>query len=194
MSTREGNIVFLEEVISKAGELAREIILEKNPDIDDVEQTAQDIGVGAVVFAQLSVRRMKDIDFRWEDALSFDGETGPYLQYTHARLCSLERKYGANLPDEIDYKQLREPEEKNVLSTLSQYPDKIKLAAREYEPFVISSYLIDLAQGFNTLYQKHRILTDDAVLTDARIVLADSVRVVLSDGLRILGLAPLERM
>jgi arginyl-tRNA synthetase len=194
MSTREGYIVFLEEVISKAKEFAREIILEKNPDIEGVDQTAQDIGVGAVVFAQLSVRRVKDIDFRWEDALSFDGETGPYLQYTHARLCSLNRKYGKDMPDQIDFGQFGQPEEKNILVMLAQYPEKVELAAREYEPFVISSYLIDLAQEFNTFYQKHRIVTDNAPLTDARMVLADSVRVVLSDGLRILGLTPLERM
>jgi len=194
MSTREGNIVFLEEVISQAKELAKNIILEKNPDIEDVDRTSQDIGVGAVVFAQLSVRRMKDIDFRWEDALSFDGETGPYLQYTHARLCSLKRKYGRDIPDKIDYKRFQEPEEKRVLVALSQYPEKIRLAAREYEPFTVSSYLISLAQEFNTFYQKHRIITDDVGLTDARMVLADSVRVVLADGLRILGLARLERM
>ncbi len=194
MSTREGNIVFLEEVISKATKLAMKIILDKNPDIEDVDRTAQDIGVGAVVFAQLSVRRMKDIDFRWEDALSFDGETGPYLQYTHARLCSLSRKYGKDIPREIDYKRFRQPEEKNVLMMLAQYPERVELAAREYEPFVISSYLINLAQEFNAFYQKHRVITDDTALTDARILLADSVRIVLSDGLRILGLIPLERM
>ena len=194
MSTREGNVIFLEEVISRAQELAKDIILEKNPDVGDVDQTAQEIGVGAVVYAQLSVRRMKDINFKWKDALSFEGETGPYLQYTHARLCSLTRKYDKGIPNDIDFEKLQEPEEKRVLVALSQYPEKIKLAAREYEPSVVSSYLIDLAQEFNTFYQKHRIITDDVDLTDARMVLADSVRVVLADGLRILGLARLERM
>ena len=194
MSTREGNVVFLEEVISRAQELAKDIILEKNPDVEDVDRTAQEIGVGAVVYAQLSVRRMKDINFRWKDALSFEGETGPYLQYTHARLCSLARKYDRSIPKDIDFEKLREPEEKQVLIALSQYPEKIKLAAREYEPSVVSSYLINLAQEFNTFYQKHRIITDDVDLTDARMVLADCVRVVLADGLRIVGLARLERM
>ncbi len=194
MSTREGNIIFLDEVITRAKEIAREVILEKNPDIEDIDKTAEQIGVGAIVFAQTSVRRMKDIDFRWEDALSFDGETGPYLQYTHARLSSLMRKYGKQLPDEIDYNLFAEPEEKRVLLKLSQYPDKIRQAANEYEPFIISAYLIDLAQEFNTFYQKHRIITDDAHLTDARMSLSEVVRIVLADGLAILGIAALERM
>jgi arginyl-tRNA synthetase len=194
MSTREGNIIFLDDVISQAKEIAREIIIEKNPDIEDVDKTAEQIGVGAVVFAQTSVRRMKDIDFRWEDALSFEGETGPYLQYTHARLCSLARKYDRQLPDTIDYDLFVEPEEKNVLLNLSRYPDKIRQAASEYEPFVISAYLIDLAQEFNTFYQKHRIITDNEPLTAARMYLSEAVRIVIADGLAILGIAALERM
>lgn len=194
MSTREGNIIFLEDVIAKSRDLAKDIILEKNPDIEDVDGTAEAIGVGAVIFAQTSVRRMKDIDFKWDTALSFDGETGPYLQYTHARLCSLNRKYEKPLPDSINYGLLKEDEEKHVLSALMQYPERIRQAAREYEPFVISSYLIDLAQEFNTYYQKHRVITDDSALSEARITLCNSVRVVLADGLRVLGIVPLERM
>lgn len=194
MSTREGNIIFLEDVISKATDLARGIIIEKNPDIEDVDGTAMSIGVGAVVFSQVSVRRNKDIDFKWETALSFDGETGPYLQYTHARLCSLMRKYGRELPAQIDYTGLREPEEKNLLLELERYPKKVAYAGKEYEPFVIASYLIDLAQKFNAFYQKHRVISDNAALTDARIVLSDCVRTVLGDGLHLLGITPLERM
>ncbi|MFH1893389.1 MAG: arginine--tRNA ligase [Candidatus Zixiibacteriota bacterium] len=194
MSTREGNIIFLEEVIAKSRDLAREIILEKNPEIEDFDGTAEAIGVGAVIFAQTSVRRMKDIDFRWETALSFEGETGPYLQYTHARLCSLGRKFGKDIPDSIDFGLLKEEEEKHVLSSLMQYPERIRQAAREYEPFVISSYLISLAQEFNTYYQKHRVITDNTSLSEARMTLCDCVRIILADGLRILGVVPLERM
>ncbi len=194
MSTRSGRVVFLDEVIDKATELAREIILEKNPDIENIEETAQHIGVGAVIFGDISVRRNKDIDFRWEDALSFDGETGPYLQYAHARLCSLKRKFDRELPDAIDFSLLAEEEEKRVLLALSVYPDKIRQAAAEYEPFVISSYLIELAQQFNTFYQKHRIITDNESLSNARMALSEAVRTVLGDGLGLLGIYPLERM
>jgi len=194
MSTREGNIIFLEEVIAKSRDLARSIILEKNPDIENIDATAEAIGVGAVIFSQTSVRRMKDIDFKWETALSFEGETGPYLQYTHARLCSLGRKFGRDLPGAIDFGLLNEVEEKHVLSSLMLYPERIRQAAREYEPFVISSYLIDLAQEFNTYYQKHRVITDDTALSEARMTLCECVKTVLADGLRILGIIPLERM
>jgi arginyl-tRNA synthetase len=194
MSTREGNIIFLDDVISKATELAHDIILEKNPDIEDVDGTALAIGVGAVVFSQVSVRRTKDIDFKWEAALSFDGETGPYLQYTHARLCSLMRKYGKELPAQINYALFGEPEEMDLSIESASYAEKIRHAAEEYEPFVIASYLINLAQKFNAYYQKHRVISDDTALTDARIKLCDLVRFVLGDGLRLLGITPLERM
>lgn len=194
MSTRAGRVVFLDEVLEKATNIARDIILEKNPDIENIDETAQHIGVGAIIFGDISVRRNKDIDFRWSDALSFDGETGPYLQYAHARLCSLKRKFERELPDDIDFSALSEEEEKRVLMTLSDYPRKIKQAAEEYEPFVIASFLLDLAQQFNTFYQKHRIITDDETLSNARMALSEAVRTVLGDGLRILGIYPLERM
>jgi arginyl-tRNA synthetase len=194
MSTREGNIIFLADLIDRAREIARGIIIEKNPDIEDINDTAEKIGVGAIVFSQTSVRRTKDIDFRWEDALTFDGETGPYLQYTHARLSSLKRKYGRDISARPDFTLLVEPEEKGVLLQLWRYPEKIRQAADEYEPFVISSYLIDLAQDYNTFYQKHRVISDNKSLTDARMALCEAVRIVVADGLGVLGIPALERM
>lgn len=194
MSTREGNIVFLNDVINRAGELAKEIIIEKNPDIDDIDQAALHIGVGAVIYADLAVRRNHDINFSWEDALNFDGNTGPYLQYTHARLASLERKFGKEITADIDFALLKEPEEKQLMLTLYRFPQKLGQAADEYEPAVICSYLYELSQNLNSFYQKHRVITDDTELTNARILLMRCVRIVMKEGLKILGLEPMERM
>jgi arginyl-tRNA synthetase len=103
MSTRKGNIVLLEDVLNKSMELARKIIEEKNPELENKEEVAKEVGIGAVIFADLSTRRNKDIDFDWDQVLSFDGETAPYVQYTHARLCSLQRKYGRPVSKKIEY-------------------------------------------------------------------------------------------
>lgn len=194
MSTREGNIVFLDDVIKRASELARTIIHDKNPDIEGIDQAALDIGVGAIIYADLSVRRNHDINFRWEDALNFDGNTGPYLQYTHARLASLIRKYGKEVKAGIDFKLLHEPEEKHLMLTLSRFSQKLQQASEEFEPAVICGYLYELSQNLNSFYQKHRVITDNEPLTDARMLLMACVRIVMSEGLKILGLKPMERM
>lgn len=194
MSTREGNIIFLDDVISKATRLAKNIILEKNPDIEDIDSASQAIGVGAIIYADLAVRRNHDITFRWEDALNFDGNTGPYLQYTHTRLASLERKFGKEVSSEIDYKLLSQPEEKQLMMTLYRFQRKLMQAADECEPSVLCGYLYDLSQNLNSFYQKHRVITDNEPLTKARILLMRCVRTVMTEGLRILGLKPMEKM
>ena len=160
MSTREGNIVFLDDVIRRASEIAKEIILEKNPDIEDIDKASLAIGVGAVIYSDLTVRRRHDINFRWEDALNFDGNTGPYLQYTHTRLASLERKYGREISVEIDFGLITQPEEKQLMLALYKYPQKLLLAMQDNEPAVICSYLYELSQTFNNFYQKHRVIGD----------------------------------
>ena len=194
MSTREGNIVFLDDVIRRASEMAREIILEKNPDIDDIDSASQAIGVGAVIYSDLSVRRKHDINFRWEDALNFDGNTGPYLQYTHTRLASLERKYEGEISDDIDFGLISQPEEKQLMLELYKYPQRLLMAAQENEPSIICSYLYELSQTFNAFYQNHRVIGDDDKLTRARMLLIRAMRQVMSSGLQILGMIPLERM
>jgi len=194
MSTREGNIVFLDDVIRRASELARQIILEKNPDIENLDSVSEAIGVGAIVYADLAVRRSHDINFRWEDALNFDGNTGPYLQYTHARLASLQRKYGKAISSNIDFGLLNEPEEKLLIRNLYRFPQKIVQTANEFEPSVLCSYLYDLSQNLNSFYQKHRVITDNEGLTKARMLLMECVRIVMAEGLRILGIKPMEKM
>lgn len=200
MSTRAGTIIFLEDVLNKATDLARTIIVDKNPDLKEIDRTAEMIGVGAVLFSQMSVRRQKDVNFVWEQVLSFEGETGPYLQYTHARLCSLLRNYGREISSEIDADLLDGSEEKRLIEHLADFSAAVVDAGRLYDPNLITTYLLRLASGFNKLYQRKddngridRIISEDAKLTAARIALVKSVQIVLREGLRLLAIeAPQE--
>ncbi len=194
MSTRKGNIVLLEDVLNKSIELALKTIEEKNPALENKDKVAEDVGIGAVVFADLSTRRNKDIDFDWDQALSFDGETGPYVQYTHARLCSLLRKYRTQVEKNIDYHFFSTEEEIRLIKLLEGYPRRISQAADTYEPAVICSYLVELCSDFNRFYQKHRIITPDERSTEARMLLVKGIQTVLKDGLSVLGIKAPERM
>ncbi len=194
MSTRKGNIILLEDVLNKSIELARKIIDEKSPDLQNKEEVAREVGIGAIIFSDLSTRRNKDIDFDWDQALSFDGETAPYVQYTHARLCSLMRKYGRPVCKEIDYGVFSTPEEIGLVKLLEDFPRKVKSAAETYEPAFICSFLIDLCSNFNRFYQKHRIITEDEKSTSARMLLVKAIQVTLKSGLSLLGIKAPERM
>ncbi len=194
MSTRSGTLVFLEDVITQATALSRDIINAENPNITDVDWTAERVAVAALIFTQLRVRRNKDVNFVWEEALSFKGETGPYLQYTHARLTSLIQKYGKTLPDSDADLSLLGEEEKNVIKWFEIYPERLRQAAESYETSGLADYLLNLAGAFNSYWQRIRIITEDAKLTQARMQMAFAVRIVLADGLRVLGIEPLEKM
>lgn len=201
LSTRRGHIIYLEDVIDKAAALAKERIQEKNPDLKNIDETSLMIGLGALIFSQLSVRRQKDVNFDWDEVLSFEGETGPYLQYTHARLCSLLRNNPFKLTDEIDYSLLEQPEERRVVELLADFPQVIVDAARNYDPYFISAQLIKIASAFNKFYQRKdesgksdKIISDNETLTVARISLVESVRIVINEGLRLLGIQAPEEM
>jgi len=195
MSTRRGNIVFLDEVLSEAVEKTRRIITDRNPDLDDPDAVAEAVGVGAVVFWMVSVKRQRDVNFEWDEVLSFDGRTGPYLQYTHARICSLIAKWGKGIPNDLgDFNQLNSDEERFLLLQLAGWPRQIRHAARSYEPQVIAHALIEMAQAYNRFYQNVRILDGDPEAAPARILLADCLREVFRSGLYLLGLAAPERM
>lgn len=201
MSTRQGKLVFLKDVIDQAVTLARQKIKEKNPDLKAVEETARMIGVGAVMYSQLSVRRQKDINFIWDEVLNFEGETGPYLQYTHARLCSLLRNYNDHGRGPVDYSLLDKEEEHRVVELLADFPDTVTEAARLYDPYPVTSYLIKLAGAFNRVYQRKdeagridKIISADKELSKARIALVRAVQTVLKEGLYLLGLKAPEEM
>jgi len=201
MSTRKGNIIFLEDVLSKAIALAKEKILEKNPDLDEIDRTAKQIGLGAVIFADLSTRKEKDVNFDWDRVLNFEGETGPYLQYTHARLSSLMRNYSGEITGIIDHALLDKPEENRVIYLLYRFPHIIHGAVDTYEPNLISSYLLELASAFNKVYQRKdengkidKIISDNRQLTSARMAMVDAVRIVIKEGLYLLGIEAPEEM
>jgi arginyl-tRNA synthetase len=201
MSTRLGNIILLDDVLNRAVELARKRIQEKNPDLNELDRTAEQIGIGAVLFADMSSRRHKDVNFDWDELLNFEGETGPYLQYTHARLASLRRRYGAEISMNADYSLLDRPEENRILDLLYKFPWNIEEAARTYEPYIIGAYLIQLAAAFNRFYQRKdrtgridKIISDDETLTVARMALVEAVRKVIEEGLRLLGIEAPDEM
>ncbi len=194
MSTRQGTVVFLDEVIDQAVYKTRAIIAEKNPDLPKVDEVAEQVGVGAVVFSQIGVRRNKDIMFSYDEVLNFDGHTGPYLQYNHARLCSLNRKYGNPITADVDFSVLTDADETRLALLLHEYPRHIQSVVRTWEPMLLASYLIELIDLYSSYYGRVRIMTDDQRTTQARMLLSDCVRIVLCDGLYHLGMAAPERM
>ncbi len=199
MSTRRGNIIFLDDVISRTVEKTKKIIEENSPDLPDPDKVAFDVGVGAVIFADLSCRRDTDIAFDWDRMLDFKGHSGPYLQYSHARICSVLRKYGKELPSVCDARLLQLPEEYTLAKMLAVFPDIIDKAAKDFEPYHISSFLLELCGIFNTYYQKYRspedrILGSDKDTSRSRLALTRCIKIVVGSGLKLLGLSAPEMM
>ncbi len=195
LSTRKGRMVILEDVLDQAIELTRAIIAEKNPDLEEADRVAREIGISAVVYADVSNRRTRDISFSLEEVLNFDGETGPYLQYTHARYCSILRRYGEAVHREADTTPLGEPAEMRVARCLGSFPAVLVRAETENEPSYVASYLIDLATHANKLYNEVPVLiADDPTVKAARIRLVDAVRGVLRTGMTLLGMSCPEEM
>ena len=193
LSTRKGHVVYLDELLNKAVEKALAIIEEKSPELENKQEIARQVGIGAVVFFDLYNSRIKDIDFWWDRALNFEGETGPYVQYTHARICSVLRKAeGGGV--EPDYDGLTTPEAQDVVRQLEQFPAVVAEAADRYEPSMITRYSVGLAQAFNKFYYENRILDDDPGVRAARLCLARATRQVIARSLQLIGVAAPQRM
>lgn len=193
LSTRHGHVIYLEDLLNRSIEKARAIIDEKSPNLEDKDGVARKVGIGAVVFFALSAGRIKDIDFWWDRALNFEGETGPYVQYTYARCCSVLGKAPANLPD-ADYSTLDDAEAQDIVRLLEQFPKLVKEAAQRNEPSIITRYTVDLAQAYNKFYYEHRILDCEPATSAARIAITKAVRDVIGTGLTLIGVEPTEKM
>lgn len=192
LSTRHGHVVFLADVIENTVSAARRIIEEKNPALENKEETAESVGVGAVMFFALGTQRIKDVDFNYDKVLSFEGETAPYLQYTHARCRSVLAK--ADKPTDYDPALLTDDDSYAVIKLLADWNDTVREAAEKYEPSIVARRLIDIAQAYNRFYISGRIITDDAPLTAARLKLTETVANTLREGLDLLLIKAPDRM
>ncbi len=194
LSTRKGNVVLLEDIFNKAIKKTEEIIASKSGELQDKEETARSIGVGAVIFSDLFSNRIKDVSFSWEEILDFDGETGPYVQYTHARACSVLKKSGIEDTINVNDFNLDNQEEYDVAKCLYEFPLKIEQALEALEPSVVTRYLVDLARVFNRFYHNHSILAANEEIKKSRLALVKAVRIVLSNGFWLIGLKAPERV
>jgi len=193
-STRKGNMVKLRDVLSAACEKTLAIIEEKSPGLEDKETVARQVGIGAVVWSSLYNGRIKDVVFDWDAILNFDGETGPYAQYTHARACSVLRKAEYAPAASIDYSVLTDAESAAVIASISAFPDAVQEAMEKNEPYLVSRAVIAVASAFNKFYYEQRIMADDEAVRAARLALTDATRSVIAIGLGLLGLSAPERM
>ena len=195
MSTREGNVIKLEEILQEAIQRAREIIQEKNPDLENKEEIAKRVGIGAIIFNDLANSRVKDEIFDWDTILNFQGETGPYIQYIFVRTKSVLEK--ANyLPEfaKLDFDVLSDEYSQKVMKLLYQYHDILKQVIDKNEPSILSRYLIDLAKAYSVFYNENKIIVEDQKQKDARIYLTYAVNLVLESGAKLLGIQMPDKM
>lgn len=195
MSTRKGQVIFAEDILKEAIQRIREIIAEKNPDLENKEEVARMVGVGAIMFNDLYNQRIKDVIFSWDKILNFDGETGPYVQYTHARAASVLRKAGVwEVGMDVDYSVLTDEASMALLKELSRFPQVVVDAAEKFEPFVVSRYSVAVAQAFNKFYHDCQINVEDERVKMARLKLVIVTKKVIHDALELLGIGSPEQM
>ncbi len=198
MSTREGNVIYINDLIEEAIKKAKDIILSKNANLENADEVAKKVGIGALTFNYLKNNKNKDIIFDLDDTLRFDGETGPYVQYTYVRTKSMLEKAGFKVEDldkEIDYSLLKEAQEIELVKELQKFGDVIKRAAQENEPSILAKYMIDVAASFSRFYNECQVATlEDEKLKAARCALVYATSIVIKKGLGILGVECPEKM
>ena len=199
MSTRHGRVVFLEDVLNRAVDETRKIIREKGVATDNIDETAKQVGIGAVIFQELSNNRIKDYVFSWDKVLDFNGETGPYVQYTYARAASLMRRADAGAlakaqAGDIDVTYIRSDAAYELVKLLEAFPAVVVEAADKYEPSVVTRHIVDIAQSFNRFYHDEHIITDNIEEQAAKLALAQAAKNTIKNGLGLLGIQCPERM
>ena len=217
MSTRKGKVIFLDDVLKKSIDLVEQIIKEKNPNLKDKEKVAKQVGIGAIIFFDLSNDRIRNIDFKWDRILAFDGETAPYLQYTHAITESLyESKFiflgnihpdmqmsiikkanserGIRVINHINFESFETEKELELIKELNNYPEILRNVAKTFKPHHLANYLISVGQKFNEFYHSCPVLSDDVNKTKARLLLVDCTRQIISNGLGMMGIESPQEM
>ena len=195
MSTREGNIIKLEDLLNEAISRAGKVIEEKNPELENKEDVAKKVGIGAVIFNDLSNGRIKDEIFDWDTMLNFQGETGPYIQYIYVRTKSVLEKAGY-MPkiEDVNFTKISDKESFETVKLIYKFEDVLKEVTEKNEPSILSRYLIDLSQSFSSFYNANKIIIEDKELQDARLYLTYSVGTVLKTGAKLLGIEMPDRM
>ena len=194
MSTRKGQVVFLEDVLNKAIDKTKSIMEERGADIEDIDETAKIVGIGAVKFQELYNNRIKDYVFDWDEVLNFDGETGPYVQYTYARAKSVLRKAEVESFDEVEFTNLKTYEEFALVKTLAEFGNVVAKACEKYEPSLVTRHLTDIAKAFNKFYNSSQIMVDDKELRKERLALTYATSIILKSSLGLLGIKTVEKM
>ena len=202
MSTRNGRVVFLEDVLNRAVDKTREIIVEKNPDLSDeeVDKVAAEVGIGAVMFNELSNNRIKDYVFKWDHVLNFDGETGPYVQYTHARCSSVIKKAGEDVAKKaedasaINFDYITSDSAYELTKLIYAYPQVVLDSAEKYEPSIITRHIINVAEAYNKFYHDEHILVDNEDEKVAKVALTIAAKNTIKNGLGLLGVKAPDRM
>ncbi|MFQ9297503.1 MAG: arginine--tRNA ligase [Clostridia bacterium] len=195
MSTREGTVVKLEDLLNEAVSRVQKIIEEKDPNIENKEEVAKKVGIGAVVFNNLATNRIKDQVFDWDEVLNFQGETGPYIQYTYVRTKSVLEKAGS-VPklENIDFENLKDEYSLRLINIIYNFGDTLKQVVDKNEPSILARYLIDLAKAYSSFYNENKIINENKSLQDARVYLTYCVGVVLKQGAGLLGMEMPDKM
>ena len=196
MSTRLGNVVKIEDLLNGTIEKAEEIISEKNPDLDNKEEVAKKVGIGAIVFNTLSTTTIKDQIFDWNTALNFQGETGPYIQYTYVRTKSVLEKVDNIIPniDTIKIENLKDEYSLNLIKLIHTFQDILVQVTEKNEPSILSRYLIALSKAFSSFYNENKIIIEDKEVQDARVYLTYATGKVLKIGANLLGIKMPDKM
>lgn len=194
LSTRKGRVVFLEDVLNTAIENTSKIIEERNPNLENKDEVAKQVGIGAIIFQELFNQRIKDYVFNWDRTLSFEGETGPYVQYTHARSNSLLEKGEFSLDEKANLSLLSSEDEINILRLLYKFPEVVIDSCEKNEPYMITRHIVEIAKMFNKFYNSTQIIIDNEELRRSRLTLVYATKTVLKNGLSLLGIDAPQKM